>query len=593
MGKNYAVEPAYIRNVLDGETKYVVPDYQRRYDWQEDKVENLCEDLLQEYFDDPECERQEYLLGPIVLLDKSNTMEVIDGQQRLVTITLLFCALRESVTQYSNGQSNDHYIQKIIKDINKSINLNSDNVIQLNNTRDDTIFRQICDGKTHDLKRSTIKRNYETILKFSKELCKKCGLDKPEAYQSGIDKIDHIINELKDKNSFVYMRVHNEDYSHQIFESLNSKGQQLKQADLIKSYILNIIPEHQRAPMRERWNKIVSGTNGKSIDPDQLIYTSILSRTFGSKNDVQRRELYKHVKKNYKEKKAVLTFVESLEQDADIIKKLENPESIRGINKQTLISFKHALYGLKQLRAIYFTRPMIAACREWRFDDPKTRKLAECLVKFFFVYRTICKSDIDLLRRNSKKMTEQIMNKNQLNVVLWTLLKYNTPDGERDHVDFDTFTKKFPEHVLDSQHEARYILTSFEHYLQKFRGLDIEDQSLNIEHIFPKNPSLEDWPNAEELQDYVDRLGNQTLISGTWNSTLSNHAFETKRRGIKTSKGIVVGYCQSGLKLNEYLKDRSQWTVKEIKDREEKLTQLAIKIWDLSEYSNNLKNLQQ
>ena len=552
---------------------------------------SLWEDLLDVYMDDLEYERQEYLLGPIVLLAKDNNMDIIDGQQRLVTITLLFCAFRESLKPYLDTQDEkNHYIQQIIKDIEMLINMNSDKIIILNHANDDALFGQICSGEISNLrKRSKLVRNYQTILNLSKELCIKCGIDKPEKRQSGIDKLARIIRELQDRISFVCMTVHNEDYSHQIFESLNSKGQKLKQADLIKSHILNKIPEkQQRTLMQDRWSKIMDGTNGK-IESDQLIYTSMLSRTSESESDVGKHELYKKIKRQCKTEKDVQKFVTNLEDDAKIFKNLVEPEMIPGISKHHL--FKHSLHGLNQLRAVYFKRPMMAACREWGFHDLKTRKLAECLVKFFFVYRTICKLDIDLLRRNSKIMTKQIINKEDLNHILWTLLKYDTRDGERNYADPYMFIEKFPEHILDSQHEAKYILTSFEHHLQKPEGLDVADQNLNIEHIFPKNPSLNDWSNLDEMKDHTDRLGNQTLILGNWNSTLSNHSFEKKRQGIKTKNGMV-GYLQSGLKLNRlYLSTYTRWTIKEIKNREDDLTELAKQIWDLSEYLKNVKKL--
>lgn len=589
MSRNYSVGSATIRGVLDSKTRYVVPDYQRRYDWQEDKVMSLWEDLLVVYLDDLEYERQEYLLGPIVLLAKDNHMDIIDGQQRLVTLTLLFCAFRESLKPYLEKQDEkNHYIQQIIKDVEILINMNSNKIIDLNHANDDALFGQICSGEISNLKtRSKLVRNYQTILNLSEELCKKCEIDKPEKRQDGIDKLAHIIRELQDRISFVCMTVYNEDYSHQIFESLNSKGQKLKQADLIKSHILDTIPEkQQRTLMQDRWSKIMDGTNGK-IKSDQLIYTSMLSRTGESDKDVAKRELYKEIKKQCKTENDVQKFVMNLEEDAKIFKNLVEPDMIPGIGKHHF--FKHSLHGLNQLRAVYFKRPMMAACREWGFHDLKTRKLAECLVKFFFVYRTICKLDIDLLRRNSKIMTKQIINKEDLNHILWTLLKRDTPDGERNYVEPDMFIKKFPEHILDSQSEAKYIFTSFEHHLQKPRGLNVDDQNLNIEHIFPKNPSLDDWPNSDELKDHIDRLGNQTLLLGPWNSTLSNHGFEEKLQGIKT-KNSIVGYQQSGLELNKrYLCTYTRWTVGDIKNREDDLTELAKEIWDLSEYLNNVE----
>ena len=589
MGKNYYVESNSLRQVFDDQTRYVVPDYQRPYNWEKVQVEELCDDLFDRYPADPTQKNEEYMLGPIVMFKKNQTdFEIIDGQQRLVTLMLLFCAFRDSLKQYLNSSDGESPLKFSMKDIDQLINPDADN-IYLNNSKDHDVLCDIRKGlKSKSVKRSKVMRNYDILLNRTNELCQKYEIQGSKKPQIEIRAIQHIISDLKDKISFVRVDVSNENYSHQIFQSLNSKGQKLNQADLIKSYILKKIEQKHHASIKERWDGIMEKAESEKIPSDALIYESMLSRISKNEDDVKKRDLFRAIKTKYMEGKDIETFVKRLEEDASFVMMLHKPKLLDGIDKYPVL--KHAFNGLKQIRAVYFKRPIITACREWGPTNKKTIELVDCLVKFFFMYRTICKKDIDLLKRNSKIVTNQIINNESIGTILHTILKYDTPNGERQHIDSKEFVKAFMESNfnLDSK-EAMYILTSFERELREASGAEIAVETLNVEHIFPQNPKQKDWPHKDEMAGHTDRLGNLTLISGKWNQVLSNHSFKDKKSGIQ-SEGILVGYSQSGLKINEkYLAGCGQWTVQEIEKREEQLADLAEKVWDLSKYVKKAK----
>ena len=589
MGKNYYVESNSLRQVFDDQTHYVVPDYQRPYNWEKVQVEELCDDLFDRYPADPTQKNEEYMLGPIVMFKKNQTdFEIIDGQQRLVTLMLLFCAFRDSLKQYLNSSDGKSPLKFSMEDIDQLINPDADN-IYLNNSKDHDILCDIRKGiKSKPAKRSKVMRNYSILFNRTNELCQKYEIQGSKKPQIEIRAIQHIISDLKDKISFVRVDVSNENYSHQIFQSLNSKGQKLNQADLIKSYILKKIEQKHQVSIKERWDSIMEKAESEKIPSDALIYESMLSRISKNEDDVKKRDLFRAIKTKYPEGKDIETFVKRLEEDASFVMMLHKPKLLDEIDKYPVL--KHAFNGLKQIRAVYFKRPIITACREWGPTNKKTIELVDCLVKFFFMYRTICKKDIDLLKRNSKIVTNQIIDNKNIGTILHAILKYDTPNGERQHIDSKEFVKAFRESNfnLDSK-EAMYILTSFEHELREASGAEIAVETLNVEHIFPQNPKQKDWPNKDEMAGHTDRLGNLTLISGKWNQVLSNHSFKDKKSGIQ-SEGILVGYSQSGLKINEkYLAGYGQWTVQEIEKREEHLADLAEKVWDLSNYVKKAK----
>ena len=598
MGRNYTAEARPLGTVFDGNTEYKVPEYQRPYAWKLERAEVLWEDLMGGYLHDPDSKRSEYLLGPLVLARQTpNSYEVVDGQQRLVTLALLMCALRDSLENHRSSVEDASDLDSAIREINDSLNRGKE-LIRLNDDNDRRMFDGIRESASLTKSTIAVYRNYSLLRTCADELCKKCGIGDPQKHKSGIHQFYRIFADLKYKISFVCVSIDDEDHSnqYQIFESLNSKGQLLRQADLIKNYILQNVDPEQRPEIAERWDAIMrkfvlnNKSGGRAMTPDDIIYDSMQSRLSKDGKDVQKRALYKAVKATYNNSN-ITEYVDKLTEDVDFIKAVTHPRYVPMPAK-----LRHACHGLRQIRAVYFKRPLIAACREWGLNDPKTADLADCLVKFFFVYRTICKKDIDPLKRNARLMTGQIVDGQGLDKVLWTLLKHRTASGERDYVDMSEFEGKFEDAVFDiGDDEAKYMLVSMERVLQSQHADPTDGTDLEIERIFPKKPSSECWPDAADLASHVYRLGNTTLLEKGWHSILKPRSFSDKKKSRTTKSGTQsidgwIGYSLSRLELNkQYLAEYDRWTTSELADRERLLKKLATSVWSLDGYARMAK----
>lgn len=596
MGRNYTAEVWSLGTVFDGNTRYTVPEYQRPYAWRPERAEALWEDLMGTYLHDPDSRRGHYMLGSLVLVkQKPDAYDVVDGQQRLVTLALMLCALRDSLESHRASVDDASDLDNAIREINDSLNLGKE-LILLNDGRDMGVFDGI--RKSAGMRKSAVAlyRNYSRLRTYADELFKKFGIGEPQNHKSGIHQFHRILSELKYKISFVCVSV-DDDLSnqYQIFESLNSKGQTLHQADLIKNYVLKSVEPGRREEAGKRWDNIMrkfilaGRSEGKDMTPDDIIYQSMQSRFAKGGEDVQRRELYKAVKTAYNGP-GMEEYIAQLEEDVGFVKAVNHPKYAPMPAK-----LRHACYGLRQIRAGYFKRPLIAACREWGLEDPRTSDLADCLVKFFFVYRTVCKKDIDPLKRNARLMTAQIVDGQGLDRVLWTLLKRRTASGERSYAGMDEFEAAFEDAVFDvSDDVAKYMLVSFERALQREDAADTAD--LEIERIFPQKPHSKCWPNAAELASDAYRLGNATLLEKGWHSILQQFTFADKKNCVRTRKNGVksadgkVGYACSRLQINQkYLAGYSRWTVAEIAEREGRLKTLATSVWNLDAYAETAK----
>ena len=577
MAKFCHAEEYSLGDVFDGKTSYIVPDYQRGYIWKDEKVNDLWNDLIGNYQNHPE---EEYLLGPIVTVQKplKEPNEIVDGQQRLITLTLIFCAFRNIIKKTRPKSSDDQGdYDDLVNSLNKLIQFNDNDVlIEMNNSDDNRVFCNICNGKNiENFPKTSVSTNYNTLLKSATRLCN--DYFKKLTYRNALREIRNILEVVKTNTSFVNVEITDEKHSYQVFESLNSKGEPLKQTALIKSHLLHIQKNNN---IKSRWDKMMKEPTIEK-DPDDFLYYSMLSRADSGKKEITKSTMYKTMKETCTKPEDVDTYLEGLDEDQKIIVQLNVPNRLILNNTiQDSDQIIHSLNGMLLINARYFRRPVITACRKWGFSA-KTKKLVDCLVKFFFMYRIICKLDIDPIKRIAREVTYQIHNEEELDEIFRTILKNNSQQQVIDHVSKERFVQDFRLYASNKIQPkiAYYILCSFEYYLNESIGVSVNLEKMETEHIFPKKPKKDKWNNKDELSEYGHRLGNLTLLNRGWNASLSNRSFKDKLlRGDKC-------YNKSGIELNKnYLTKYSQWRIMEIKDREEQLVKLAEKVWDLNKF---------
>ena len=579
MAKDYSIEPAILRKALDENTHYIIPDYQRQYAWKDEQVLDLWHDLMDVYIENPTNKHEEYLLGTIVTLSTTqrNEMILVDGQQRLVTLTLLYCAIRDSLNNYLDDTNNDsnEVIKRLIRILNDLVQNGAN--IKLNNPDDNDILHMVYKHITIQIGNTTpskkaLQDNYNLLLVKANELCNKCGLNESKKIAS-TQILEDVISDLRDKIYFSHIELKNEDYVYPVFITLNSTGQKLRQSDIIKSHLMKHGTERDK--IERLWYDI-----NELEDPDEFLYYSMLSRKYEG-DDVKKTKMFRHIKEQYKTKGDVSKYVDELIIDLEIIKTIYEPDKLES-GAEHYVNFRHALSGVQLIDAKYFLRPIIAAYRTWTFDSAQSKNLTFFLIKFFFMYRTICKMDIDFLKAKSKTLTRQIAESETLEQMYCTMLK----DNMLEHVQ-NNFKEQFEDHILKlTRNVALYILQSIEHKIQT-PGTFIQTylDELELEHIFPRRPKGDSWPNKDELSEHTWRLGNLTLLYAGWNKSFKNYSFIKKRDGIPPNP--KKSYSQSGIKLNDYVAEQTKWTVDEIKHYEKKLVEEAYKIWDLTPYDKS------
>ncbi len=623
MSDEYDIYRKSIRDLFSGSRKYIIPAYQRRYSWTKDNAEQLFDDMI-----DTGKHYPSNLLGAMVVMTTkdSDKLEVVDGQQRLATLSLLFCAIRTYMYQFNDVTSPGAppVILGAIEKLDDLLQVESNDARVRMGENDRDLFRVIICNKNSDYKGfcKELEQKFQKSKKISishslminnyRSLCEKVEdwinaqfqikqNDKPfdvNTFNAGIQELGKTVDNMIVNNHFASIQVTTRHVAYKIFNTFNSLGQTLQQADLIKSHLLSQTHKHEsvQQDIRAAWLDIFDESLGKH---DDFLYASLSSRNpSGAKEgiSISMSNLYRIIESTVNGVKQVCDFIEDLKTDAKYFKQIQYPEDMD--NSKKYAQLKSNFYGMQLLTTTYIKVPILAAYRDWEnnhFEDLNT--LVDCLLIFFFKFKFINDGTAENVRSIANTVTKMIIEKKDIDKILYhILMNADVPGGPAKRIDSENFQKNFSRKMFKlTSNNAKYILTSIETYLRKMNPseypnlnfLNFINYNVELEHILPKNHAKY-WPEkqfqpVDPINNYKNRLGNLTLLSSQWNKSLRNKDFITK----KTSEH---GYAKSAFLINKrFLQDYGSWTAPNLEDREEQLCRLAPSVWDLDKYDKYLK----
>ena len=577
---------------------YKIPKYQREYTWGQKEWGLLFNDIIENDYG--------YFLGSIICVDKSVSamgdveLEVIDGQQRITSLSLLLISLYEKLNVFKDKLDEDQ-----ITDLNNikralGIRSNSENIARLtpqiqNDNRND-YFSLLCEkGLLADKERKNyagLRRIYKAYAYFSNAVDKYIEELNP---QNDNDKINALFELVRRFNSAVLVSIEvetNKD-AYMLFESLNNRGVPLSAIDLIKNLLISISDRDGKAEeCYTIWKKIIS-----YLSDDY----GVQERFFRQFYNAYRDELNKPYKTEGKTKYALgylatrttlldiyekllkddyMSFLNRLEAEAKNYAILINNTTEDNYN-ETLAESLLDLDRIQGAPSYILLLYLLSNKSILNINDDIIKDIIEYLTKFFVRRnitdypntRNLTKIFMDIVALIDGKSGREIYD------VTVNYLKENSSSDEE-------FEKKLNGPVyLDNPDATRFLLCYYEN---KFKTNEIytdlwERDNSNkyvwtIEHIFPEGENIpQDWVDMiangdrdlanEYLVKYTHTLGNLTITG--YNQTLSNLSYEKKNN--RTNKdGNYVGY-KNGLKLNEDVVDLPAWTKDNIETRTEKL----------------------
>ena len=561
-----------LNKLLNTSRQFIVPIFQRNYSWQKSQYEQLWFDILRA---SKFKEKQNHFIGSIVYIDmgtpagRPQQLLLIDGQQRLTTISILLCAIKDYVQKF-NLETKLINLAKIKNQfLYNSDEIDEDRYKLLLNVQDKETYIKLIDNTIFTVNKpaTNIIKCYEFFYERIEDFIKQHG--QIDEIYAGIFKLSLVSISL-DKDS---------DNPQMIFESMNSTGKDLSQTDLLRNYLLmDLTPEKQTRLYKTYW-KPMEELFGEDIYKNDLNKFDYFIRDFLTlKSDTgyicKINNVYENFKRYYLdnncEKFTVLKDLFTYAKYYACIDLLqENDDELKLYWQEFKKLDSHVVYPfLLKLYDDYSRQILIK-------EDFK--KILQVVISYLW-RRAICEIPTNSLSKTFATLYQAVDKEDYVNSVIKAFV-------------FKSSYKRFPSdyevreklQTKDIYHFRlrKYLLEALENYYHK-EPIDLNTANYTIEHIMPQNIEHnlswqqmlgEDWQEVHSL--YLHTLGNLTITG--YNAEMSNKSFWEKVNG-------ESGFKHSHLKLNESIAQCDVWNKKAIQRRTNILTDIILKIWKYPDF---------
>ena len=548
-------------------SQFVIPIYQRKYSWERIQCEQLWGDVLRAGKADI---AGGHFIGSIVYVADTEAhnapLLVIDGQQRLTTLTLLIVALsralgdEEPMDGFSKKKLGHYYLINDLESGDKYRKL------VLSETDSDTLFAVIDD---RDLPENCSRRIKDNFLYFQE--CIKSEADDLQTVCRGLAKL-----------LVVYVALSRKDDNPQlIFESMNSTGRELSQADLIRNFVLmGLETDLQTQLYNQYWHPMEQAFGQESYDSDfgsfMRDYLTVKTGDIPKVNDVYTAF------KTYARSESIATLgIEALVKD---IRQYSQFYCSMALGKEADVYLKAAFHDLRELRvhvAYPFLLDLYADFNSGVLDRDDFL-VAVRLIESYVFRRAVCSIPTNSLNKTFATFGRALKKDRYLESIMAHFLLMPT---YRRFPSDEEFREQIKVRDLYNLHSRSYWLRRFENFERKER---VPVDEYTIEHIMPQNEDLtpawkqaigDDWKRVHEK--YLHTLGNLTLTG--YNSEYSNRPFKEKR-------DMEGGFRQSPLRINAGLGELEEWTETTIVQRANTLAKRASDVWRFPDIDADVLN---
>uniref|UniRef100_UPI00402AA50C DUF262 domain-containing protein n=1 Tax=Succinivibrio sp. TaxID=2053619 RepID=UPI00402AA50C len=567
---NFKTENNSLRKLLGNGLFYKIPRFQRDYSWTLEQWEDLWTDILNT-IKDPSQEDDSHYMGYLVLQSTDDkTFEVIDGQQRLTTLTLIILAVVKNLQRLIDEKNEPEQNIQRINQIRQTyigyldpVSLVSKSKLTLNHNNNDYFQHYII----------PLEKLPQRGFKASEHLLRK-SFEWFDAQVSSLLKsvvsykgqyLAKFVEDLSDALFFTVITVTDELNAYKVFETLNSRGVRLSSTDLLKNYLFSVLDTNSEAQyeldiLEKRWLQMESRLQSEKFPDFLRVY-------WNSKYKLSRHsELFKTVKNNVKDRAGVLGLIKGLESDLDNYLALISPE-LSDFNEADKTNL--AILRMFRVRQPY---PLLLSAKR-KFTQKEFSSLLRAIVVITFRYNTIGSYSPTDQEKVYCAVAEKISSNEILDLNdVWSYLKPIYIDDERFYLDF--CCKSINTSDSRSRKLVRYILCLIEKNISG-TSLDFTSDSLNIEHILPQN-APDGWNGftSEACMEMVYRLGNMVLLQPSKNRDIGVEDYSEK---IKVLSECTIKTTQ--LVANNY----KEWSPEAIDSHQKDMALKAKSIWCVSQ----------
>lgn len=567
---NFNTSNSTYRKLIGNGLTYQIPPFQRDYSWEEEQWEDLWQDILD--VTSSEHDSAHYMGYLVLQSGDEKTFDIIDGQQRLTTLTLIVLAALKNLQQIiDNGEDAERNKQRY-EQIRQTyvgyldpVTLVSKTKLTLNRNNDSYFQNYIVTLRelpTRGFKASehTLRKSFGWFHKKVSEYIKNCDGDKGIA-------IARLIENMSDRLFFTVISVTDELNAYKVFETLNARGVRLSSTDLLKNYLFSVIHKenqdaHELKVLEDRWESIVSRLGSESF-PD------FLRAYWVSRNkSVRHAELYKAVRNTVKSRESVFSLLRGMEEDIDTYLALSSPELSVWNENLKRHSRTLKLFSVKQVVPL-----LMAAYRKLNIADFEA--LMRHVVVISYRYNVIG----NLPPNEQEKLYQHVAQKVSLGEfnapqMILSALKSIYPSDE-------LFKSLFTEKILNTTNtrNAKIVRFTFAEIEKHLTGneYDFASDDYSIEHILPQSAESgwEQFDDAE-VEAMTFRLGNMCLLEKSINRDIANLPFAQKKLKLTGSTFMLT---------TKIATENTEWTPERISTRQSYLATQATAVWRISQLS--------
>lgn len=544
-----------IYEILNGNRQFLIPVYQRFYSWDIDQCKRLWNDIV-------EMQRKGkagHFVGSIVNIAEQamptgvQKYMIIDGQQRMTTLTLLLLALRDYAIK--NPRDTTINARRIDNMLLKNEYESGDEryKLLLTETDRDILISLVEEKPISESIRSRLIENYNF---FANKLADK-EIQPAEVYES-IGKLQ-IVNITLDRAV---------DDAQAIFESLNSTGKELSESDLIRNYVLmGLEPSEQTYVYEHLWRPMeqlfIYETQGTVMDAFFRHYLTMkLSRIPKQGRVYEEFKLY-HLNCEFGTiRELCQDLLEYAKYYTNIVFKRNSDTDLKKLYEDII--------DLRMEVSYPFLLKIHHDCREGLITSDELKEILRLCISYV-LRRAICEIPTNSMNKTFATLKNYIRPDDYLNSVKAFFVMQDT---YKEFPDNDKFEGAFENRDIYNMRARNYILSRLENFDNK---APIIIENYTIEHIMPQNKNLSlEWQAdlGAEWQDvqkkYLHTIGNLTLTA--YNSEMSDRPFLEKMN-------MAGGFKESALRLNKYVILQNKWNQKHIQERAKELAKKAESIW--------------
>lgn len=556
-----------LKELLSNGKSYSVPPYQRDYSWKQEHWEDLWEDLAT-----VEANREDHYMGAIVLESgERKQFRVIDGQQRMATLSILILACvdylyelasdgvdstankeRATLLESSYLGAKDPTSLRITPKL--KLNANDDDFFQLNLAQ-----RKAPQGGVRGL-RDSERLLWECFLFFKAKVREKFS-----RRTKGEDVAGFVSEIVSERLVFISVRVQDQLSAYTVFETLNARGLELTETDLLKNYLLSLadrLSKSQMDPVLRQWARITASVGIASF-PEFLRHHLNSQREY-----VRQKQLFKTIKRDVTTLDHVFALLDRLEKDAAWFAALNDHASQFWLDYQ---GSKEHVRVLNLFNVSQYT-PLVLAAKDVFTAPQEVVEVLRCCAVLSVRFNGVS--------RRSTHILEEIYNHAALEIrkgksatlaaVRQSLRPIYIPDEEFE-ADFSALRLR---NRSTSGKRLRYILAKTEKQLS---GADITDEGMTatVEHILPENPGEAGWEHftVEAHERSYERIGNYSLLERGLNGQQAGNAPFALKQPV---------YAQSHYRTSKDLAQFTEWTEETIAKRQAEMARVAKSVWALT-----------